>query len=65
VLGHVNQAFARRDVNIASQYLQTEGELGYVVVEADAAPAERAGILAELDRIEGTVRTRLIQARIA
>ena len=65
VLGHVNQAFARRDVNIASQYLQTEGELGYVVVEADAAPVERAGILAELDRIEGTVRTRLIQARIA
>ncbi|MFF8802083.1 MULTISPECIES: phosphoglycerate dehydrogenase [unclassified Methylobacterium] len=65
VLGHVNQAFARRDVNIASQYLQTEGELGYVVVEADAAPADRSGILAELDAIEGTVRTRLIQARIA
>ena len=65
VLGHVNQAFARRDVNIAAQYLQTEGELGYVVVEADAAPADRAGILAELDAIEGTVRTRLIQARIA
>ncbi|CAO4167273.1 phosphoglycerate dehydrogenase [Methylorubrum aminovorans] len=65
VLGHINQAFARRDVNIASQYLQTEGELGYVVVEADAAPADRAGILAELDAIEGTVRTRLIQARIA
>lgn len=65
VLGHVNRAFARRDVNIASQYLQTEGELGYVVVEADADPADRAGILAELDSIEGTVRTRLIQARIA
>ncbi|CAO4144358.1 phosphoglycerate dehydrogenase [Methylorubrum aminovorans] len=65
VLGHINQAFARRDANIASQYLQTEGELGYVVVEADAAPADRAGILAELDAIEGTVRTRLIQARIA
>ena len=65
VLGHVNQAFARRDVNIASQYLQTEGELGYVVVEADTAPADRASILAELNAIEGTVRTRLIQARIA
>ncbi len=65
VLGHINQAFARRDVNIASQYLQTEGELGYVVVEADTAPADRASILAELNAIEGTVRTRLIQARIA
>ncbi|BAU91758.1 D-3-phosphoglycerate dehydrogenase [Methylorubrum populi] len=65
VLGHINQAFARRDVNIASQYLQTEGELGYVVVEADAAPADRASILTELNAIEGTVRTRLIQARIA
>ncbi|WP_411903198.1 phosphoglycerate dehydrogenase [Methylorubrum thiocyanatum] len=65
VLGHINQAFARRDVNIASQYLQTEGELGYVVVEAYTAPADRASILAELNAIEGTVRTRLIQARIA
>ncbi|WP_232630462.1 phosphoglycerate dehydrogenase [Methylobacterium sp. Leaf118] len=64
VLGRVNQALARRGVNIDSQYLQTEGELGYVVVEADADPADRAGILAELNAIEGTVRTRLIQARI-
>ena len=62
VLGRVNDAIARRGVNISAQYLQTEGDLGYVVVEADAAPPDIAGILADLDRIEGTVRTRLIQA---
>jgi D-3-phosphoglycerate dehydrogenase / 2-oxoglutarate reductase len=63
VLGRVNAAFAQRGVNVSSQFLQTDGDLGYVVVEADAAPADQAGILASLGEIDGTVRTRLIRAR--
>ncbi|CAX17018.1 D-3-phosphoglycerate dehydrogenase (plasmid) [Methylorubrum extorquens DM4] len=63
VLGRVNAAIARRDVNVAAQYLQTDGALGYVVVEADAPPPDLAGILAELRGIEGTVRARVIQVR--
>ncbi|GEP11625.1 phosphoglycerate dehydrogenase [Methylobacterium gnaphalii] len=63
VLGRVNAAFAQRGVNVSSQFLQTDGDLGYVVVEADAVPADQAGILASLGEIDGTVRTRLIRAR--
>lgn len=63
ILGRVNSAIVRRGVNVAAQFLQTEGDLGYVVVEADAPPADLDEILASLSEIEGTVRARLIRAR--
>lgn len=59
LLFRVNDAFSRRGQNIAAQYLQTQGELGYVVVDADAT-AEDEGVLADLRQIEGTIRARLI-----
>lgn len=60
VMRRVNEAFARHGVNIAAQYLQTDGDLGYVVVEADASPGDLGDILAGLQAIEGTLRARLI-----
>ena len=59
LLFRVNDAFSRRGQNIAAQYLQTQGELGYVVVDADAT-AEEEGVLADLRQIDGTIRARLI-----
>jgi D-3-phosphoglycerate dehydrogenase len=59
LLFRVNDAFSRRGQNIAAQYLQTQGELGYVVVDADAT-AEDEGVLADLRQIDGTIRARLI-----
>jgi D-3-phosphoglycerate dehydrogenase len=62
VLGNVNQVFARRGVNIAGQYLQTDGEIGYVVVDAGATRDSEA-ILAELRALPHTIRARLLYER--
>jgi D-3-phosphoglycerate dehydrogenase len=59
LLRSLNDVFGRRDLNIAAQYLQTEGDLGYVVVDADG-PADDATVLKELREINGTVRARLL-----
>lgn len=62
VLGNVNQIFAKRGVNIAGQYLQTDGEIGYVVVDAGATRDSEA-ILAELRALPHTIRARLLYER--
>jgi D-3-phosphoglycerate dehydrogenase len=62
VLGSVNQIFAKRGVNIAGQYLQTDGEIGYVVVDAGATRDSEA-ILAELRALPHTIRARLLYER--
>ena len=60
ILGRVNSVFSSRGLNIAGQYLQTDGELGYVVVEtqSDAGCDE---CLAEMRGLAGTIRARLIR----
>ncbi len=63
VLSGINEAFSRRGLNIAAQYLQTAGDLGYVVVDSADAAAEAEAILAELRALPGTVRARLIYDR--
>ena len=60
VLGRVNAAFASRDLNIAAQYLQTDGDLGYVVVDADGPEEAQAGLLDELRAIPGAIRARVL-----
>jgi D-3-phosphoglycerate dehydrogenase len=60
MLGRINTVFADRRLNIAAQYLQTEGDLGYVVVETDDSAITGKAVLAELKAIEGTIRARLI-----
>ncbi|MGB3725301.1 MAG: phosphoglycerate dehydrogenase [Glaciecola sp.] len=58
VLTQINQAFADKSINIAAQYLQTDENIGYVVVDIDAANADEG--LAQLSAIEGTIKTRLL-----
>lgn len=59
VLRQVNQTFADLEINIAAQYLQTESEIGYVVIDINSDQAERA--LSRLKAIEGTIRCRLLR----
>ena len=59
VMRRVNEVFAGRHINIAGQYLQTDGELGYVVVETESTE-NTWGCLQELKGVEGTVRARVI-----
>lgn len=60
VLRKLNEVFSRHGHNIAAQYLQTGGELGYVVVDAEGPRSEAPLILEEIRSIEGTIRARLL-----
>lgn len=63
MLGRLNDIFARRGVNIAAQYYQTDGEIGYVVVEADEIGARAEAILEEIRSLDGTIRARILYER--
>ena len=63
MLQRLNDIFARRHVNIAAQYYQTDGEIGYVVIEADEAGVEADVMLAEIRDLDGTIRARIIYER--
>ena len=60
MLGKLNELFARHAVNIAAQYYETRGEIGYVVLDADASAADSARVLADIRALEGTIRARLV-----
>ena len=60
MLGRVNSVFSSRGVNIAGQYLQTDSDIGYVVIETQS-DAGCEDCLRELRGIEGTIRARLIR----
>jgi len=65
IMRQINEIFAQAGCNITAQYLQTDGELGYVVVEADSGnnPDLDARLLDTLKALEGTVRARLLYQR--
>ena len=58
ILTKINQAFAEKSINIAAQYLQTNDELGYVVIDVETDHAEIA--FEQLKSIEGTIRARIL-----
>jgi D-3-phosphoglycerate dehydrogenase len=58
VLSRINTVFSEVGVNIAAQYLQTNAEIGYVVIDLDAEHSQAA--LARLREVEGTIRTRVL-----
>lgn len=59
-LRKLNDVFARHSVNIAAQFYQTDGEVGYVVLETDSRIANADAILAEIRAISGTIRARIL-----
>jgi D-3-phosphoglycerate dehydrogenase / 2-oxoglutarate reductase len=60
VLRQVNEAVSRHNINILAQYLQTDPEVGYVVLETDVIRGEGEELLAELRAVEGTIRVRVL-----
>lgn len=58
IMSAINQLFSQNDINILGQYLQTSGDVGYVVIDVDEAYSELA--LAKLRDIEGTIRARVL-----
>jgi D-3-phosphoglycerate dehydrogenase len=58
VLSAINDILADRGVNILGQHLQTQGEVGYVVLDVDRVDA--AEVLPPLRAIDGTIRARVL-----
>ncbi len=58
VMAAVNGIFSDLGVNVDAQFLQTRGELGYVVTDVNCEASEEA--LVALRQIEGTIRTRVL-----
>ena len=58
VLSQINQVFSDNHINIASQFLQTNEAIGYVVIDVDAAYSDMA--LAKLAEVPGTIRSRVL-----
>jgi D-3-phosphoglycerate dehydrogenase len=61
MLSQVNAVFSRHNVNVCSQFLETDRRLGYVVIDVEVNDAsDTRAIRKELEAIEGTIRTRLL-----
>lgn len=59
-LGRLNDVFAKRSINIAGQYYQTQGEIGYVVLDAEAAVTDAEEVLSDIRNLNGTIRARIV-----
>ena len=58
VLSQINKIFSDNHINIASQFLQTDEKVGYVVTDIDAASSDLA--LEKLAQVPGTIRSRVL-----
>jgi D-3-phosphoglycerate dehydrogenase / 2-oxoglutarate reductase len=60
ILSRINDIFSRDNINIDAQYLQTDAQVGYVVIDVSTS-AEQATMLKDaLAAIPGTLRTRVL-----
>jgi D-3-phosphoglycerate dehydrogenase len=60
MLRRLNEVFLQRDINIAAQYLETDSDVGYVVLDVDLANHDCSELLGEIRALEGTISARLI-----
>ena len=58
IMTKINLAFAKHNINIAAQYLQTDDKIGYVVIDIEAEHSDVA--LKALKQIEGTIKARIL-----
>ncbi len=60
VMRKINKIFADNNINIAGQFLQTSGSVGYCVLDVclDGSAVEVSQIFKELKEIEGTIKVR-------
>nr|WP_221236993.1 phosphoglycerate dehydrogenase [Roseospira goensis] len=60
VLSAINDIFSSRDINIAGEYLRTDSDIGYVVVDVNKEIEAGMGIRRALQAVPGTIRTRFL-----
>ncbi|MBD2780015.1 phosphoglycerate dehydrogenase [Xenorhabdus sp. 42] len=61
ILTSINQIFTNQEINIEAQYLRTEGNIGYVVIDITTQnPTQAESVLQQLKSVSGTIRSRLL-----
>lgn len=60
VLSRINELFSAGNININAQFLQTDPQVGYVVIDVAADEAQATALKDKLAAIEGTLRTRVL-----
>ena len=60
VLSRINELFSVGNINIDAQFLQTDAEVGYVVIDVSADEAQANALKDKLVAIQGTLRTRVL-----
>ena len=60
VLSAINDVFSSRGINIDGQYLRTDSNVGYVVIDVATDAAQAAELRSALAAIPGTLRTRVL-----
>lgn len=58
LLKEINYVFTSRGINIAAEYLQTDPDIGYVIIDTDSDLD--SSIMKELKCIPGTIRARML-----
>jgi len=58
LLKDINFVFTNRGINIASQFLQTDTEIGYVIIDTESSDCD--SILKELKKVQHTIRARML-----
>jgi len=60
MLSRINELFSTGNINIDAQFLQTDAEVGYVVIDVTADAAQATALKEKLAAIPGTLRTRVL-----
>ena len=58
VLSEINSKLSARDINILGQFLKTNDEIGYVILDVDKKLSQEA--LEILKEVKGTIKTRMV-----
>lgn len=60
VMSQINDIFSRSNVNIDAQFLQTDANVGYVVIDVTASEEQAAQIKDAMNALPGTLRARVL-----
>ncbi len=60
MLSRINELFSSGNINIDAQFLQTDAEVGYVVIDVTADAVQATALKAQLAAIPGTLRSRVL-----
>ncbi|MEA2881216.1 MAG: D-3-phosphoglycerate dehydrogenase / 2-oxoglutarate reductase [Bradyrhizobium sp.] len=60
MLRRLNEVFLQHDINIFAQHLETDSEVGYVVLDADLTGLDSRDVLDDIRALDGTIRARVV-----